>query len=218
MRLLASFAIAVCASVFANVHAADVASAPDRVRPILLGSRLPDAPLRTIEGQPTSLVKAVGGRPAVLVFYRGGWCPYCNLQLSNLRLIESDLHALGYRMIAISPDRPAELRRTLGKDRLDYTLLSDSSAAAIRAFGIAYRVDAATLGKYRGYGIDLEQASGEKHHALPVPAVYIVDRDGILQFSYVHPDYRIRVPSDVVLAAARAIAGEQQKLHPKPGA
>ena len=149
----------------------------------------------------------------MIVFYRGGWCPYCNLQLSGLRLIEKDLQTLGYQLIAISPDRPEELRKTLGKDKLTYTLLSDSSAETMKAFGIAYRVDPATLKKYRGYGMDIEKASGEIHHALPVPAVYVVDGDGILQFSYVHPDYRVRVPAEVVLAAARAIAQQHHKLH-----
>lgn len=213
MRLLVTI---VLAAFLGTVQAADFATAPDRVTPLLLGSALPDAPLRTVEGASTSLVKAVGGKPAVLVFYRGGWCPFCNLQLSNLRLIQKELTALGYQTIAISPDRPEELRKTLGKDALDYTLLSDSSARAIRAFGIAYRVDAATIARYKEYGIDLDASSGDTHHALPVPAVYIVDADGVLQFSYVHPDYRVRVPSDVVLSAARAIAEQREKLHPAP--
>ncbi|MEO5559199.1 MAG: peroxiredoxin-like family protein [Dokdonella sp.] len=214
MRLLVSFAFVALATLFGTAYAAELASAPDRVTPVLLGSHLPDAPLQTIDGQPTTLVKAVNGKPAVLVFYRGGWCPFCNLQLSNLRLIQKDLQSLGYQLIAISPDRPEELRKTLGHDELSYTLLSDSTAAAIKAFGIAYRVDAATLAKLTAFGIDLEKSSGESHHALPVPAVYIVDAEGILQFSYVHPDYRVRVPSDVVLAAARAISEQREKLHP----
>ncbi|MEP7043275.1 MAG: peroxiredoxin-like family protein [Dokdonella sp.] len=195
-------------------HAATIAASPDAVQPILLGSHLPDAAVRTIDGQPTSLSKAVGGKPAVLVFYRGGWCPYCNLQLSGLRLIEKDVQALGFQIIAISPDRPEELRKTLGKDQLNYTLLSDSSASAIEAFGLAYTVNASIQAKYREAGVDLEQYSGETHHILPVASVYIVDADGLLQFSYVHPDYRVRLPSEIVLAATRAIAAQRHKLHP----
>jgi peroxiredoxin len=137
--------------------------------------------------------------------------------LSGLRLIEKDVQALGYQVIAISPDRPEELRKTLGKDHLNYTLLSDSSASLIQAFGIAYTVDAEKQEQYRKYGVDLDKYSGETHHELPVPAVYVVDGDGILQFSYVHPDYRVRLPSEVVLAAARSIAEQHHKLHPKEG-
>ena len=155
------------------------------------------------------------GKPAILVFYRGGWCPYCNTQLSDLRLIIKDVEALGYQVIAISPDRPEELSRTMSRDKLDYTLLSDSKADALRAFGIAFRVDEATIEKYHGYGIDLEKASGETHHALPVPSVFIVDRGHILQFSFTHPDYRVRVPGSVILAAAKAIARNEQMVKPK---
>lgn len=195
-------------------HAAGVASSPQTVQPILLGNHLPDAAVRTMKGESTTLAKAVAGKPAVLVFYRGGWCPYCNLQLSGLRLIEKDVQALGFQIIAVSPDKPEQLLKTLGRDHLNYTLVSDSSAAAIEAFGIAYKLDDETLAKYRGYGIDLEEYSGESHHILPVPAVYIVDGNGVLQFSYVHPDYRVRVPAEVVLAAVRAIAAKKHELHP----
>ena len=182
------------------------------VAPLLLGNALPDVELRTLEGAPIALKDAVGGKPAALVFYRGGWCPYCNLQLSGLRLIRKDLDALGFQLIAISPDTPAELKKTLDKEALDYRLLSDSSAAAMRAFGVGYEVDAETLKKLSGYGIDLEKASGERHHVLPVPSVYLVDAKGTLQFSYVHPDYTVRLPEEVVLAAARAIDAQKHQL------
>lgn len=182
------------------------------ITPLLLGNPLPDVDLRTLEGAPITLKEAVGGKPAALVFYRGGWCPYCNLQLSGLRLIHKDLDALGFQLIAISPDTPTELKNTLKKDALDYRLLSDSSAAAMRAFGIGYEVDAETLKKLSGYGIDLEKASGERHHVLPVPSVYLVDAEGLLQFSYTHPDYKVRLPEEVVLAAARAIDSQKHRI------
>ena len=182
------------------------------VAPLLLGNPLPEVELRTLEDAPITLKDAVGGQPAALVFYRGGWCPYCNLQLSSLRLIRKDLDALGFQLIAISPDTPAELKKTVDKDALDYRLLSDSSAAAMRAFGIGYEVDADMLEKLAGHGIDLEQASGERHHVLPVPSVYLVDAQGMLQFSYVHPDYTVRLPEEVVLAAARAIDSQKHRL------
>ncbi len=210
--LMLALLLAVCGS----ANAAELAAAPDQIRPLLLGSKLPEVALATLDGKPTTLKAQVGGKPAILVFYRGGWCPYCNVQLSDLRLITQDAEALGYRILAISPDRPAELKRTLGKDKLDYTLLSDSKADALRAFGIGYRLDDATYAQYKTYGIDLEQASGAAHHALPVPSVFIVDGQGVLQFSYSHPDYKVRVPGSVVLAAAKAIAERKQELKPKP--
>lgn len=211
--LITSALLMICSAAFA---VNDLATAPDQIRPILLGSKMPDVKLATLANQPTTLKAQVGGKPAILVFYRGGWCPYCNLQLSELRLIQKQAQALGYRIIAISPDRPAELTKTLGDDKLEYTLLSDGKADALRAFGIGYRLDDATYAKYKGMGLDLETRSGgQPHHALPVPSVFIVDRDGLLQFSYSHPDYRVRVPGSVVLAAAKAIAERRQYLKPK---
>jgi peroxiredoxin len=170
--------------------------------------------MRSVAGEPTTLAAAIGGGPAVLVFYRGGWCPYCNVQLSGLRLIREPLQALGYQLIAISPDRPEALRESLANAELDYTLLSDAKAEAMISFGLAFRVDAETQEQYRGYGIDLAAAAGEDHGLLPVPAVYIVDGEGVLQFSYVHPDYRVRLPEAAVLAAAEAIAAQRHKVKP----
>lgn len=193
----------------------EFAASPEQVRPVLLASKMPDVAMTTLAGKPTTLKAIAAGKPVILVFYRGGWCPFCNLQLGDLRLIQKQTDALGYQMIGVSPDSPAELNRTLDKQQLKYTLLSDSKANAMRAFGIGYRLDAATIEKYKGYGIDLEKSSGEKHHALPVPSVFIADADGIIQFSYVNPDYKARVPSSVVLAAAQAIAKRKQYLSPK---
>lgn len=195
--------------------AAELAAGADQVRPILMGSKLPDVAVRTLSGEATTLARQVGGKPAILVFYRGGWCPYCNLQLSDLRLIEDRAKALGYQMIAISPDRPEELAKTLDAGDLTYTLLSDSQANAMKAFGIGFRVDAVTVAKYLTFGINLEAASGSKENALPVPSVFIVDGEGLLQFGYTHPDYTIRIPGNVILAAAEAIAERKDRLQPK---
>lgn len=195
--------------------AAELAAAATEIRPILLGSKMPNVALRTVAGEPTTLAAQVGGKPAILVFYRGGWCPYCNLQLSELRLIEAEAQALGYQLIAISPDRPEALSASLEEGDLTYTLLSDSQAEALKAFGIGFRVDDATAAKYKEYGIDLEAASGASHRALPVPSVFIVDGEGTLQFGYTHPDYTVRIPGDVILAAAKAIAERRDHVKPK---
>ena len=211
----------VAASPAPAVAAPDPAATPawpqsDRdVHPLLPGNPVPEATVRTLEGEALGLREALGGQPAVLVFYRGGWCPYCNTQLSGLRLIRGDLDALGFRLIAISPDSPEHLKKTLEDQTLDYTLLSDSGAEAMRGFGIGYEVDAATREKLTRYGIDLNARSGEAHHVLPVPGVFVVDGEGVVQFAYVHPDYTVRLPQDVVLAAAKAVKEQRYKVAPK---
>jgi peroxiredoxin len=182
-----------------------VAERADAVQPLLPGTPLPDVQVTTSAGDNASLRELAAGVPLIVVFYRGGWCPYCTLQLSQLADIEPELVELGYRILAVSPDRAAILAEGADATPATRTLLSDSSGAAARAFGIAYRVDAETVEKYRGYGIDLEAASGHDHHLLPVPAVFVVDAEGVIQFGYAHPDYRYRIPGDLILAAARTL-------------
>ncbi|MBW3637604.1 MAG: AhpC/TSA family protein [Armatimonadetes bacterium] len=174
------------------------------VNPAKIGTTLPPIALVDVKNQPFDLNAAVAKAPAVLVFYRGGWCPFCNAQLAALAKIEPQLKTLGYQIIAVTPDSPSELSRTLGKQPLSYTLLSDSKMSAARALGLAFRVDDETFKKYQGFGLDLEKSSGEKHHLLPVPAVYLVGKDGLLNFSYVNPNYKVRLNGDVLLAAAKA--------------
>jgi len=172
--------------------------------PLKVGDAIPAINLMTPTGESFDLQAAVKKQPLVIIFYRGGWCPYCNRHLSDLQTIDPQLQELGYTIIAISPDIPAELAKSSEKNGLGYTLLSDSSMAAAKAFGLAFTVDDATLVKYEGYGIDLEAASGEKHHMLPVPAVFIAGTDGIIDFAHSDENYKKRLASAKVLAAAKA--------------
>ena len=107
-------------------------------------------------------------------------------------------------MIAVSPDRPVELAKSLEAKGLDYELYSDSSLDTARAFGIVYQVDDATVARYRGYGIDLEAASGKSHHQLPVPSVFLVEAGGTIRWVYSNPDYKVRPDNAALLDAARA--------------
>ena len=106
--------------------------------------------------------------------------------------------------MAVSPDKPENLKPTSSKHKLGYALFSDAKSEAAMAYGIAFQVDQKTYEQYKGYGIDLEEASGEKHHLLPVPAVFLYGKSGKLEFEYVNPDYRIRLAPKVLLAAAQA--------------
>ena len=124
--------------------------------------------------------------------------------MGQLQKIAPQLIELGYQIIAVSPDRPEHLRESLAKNELGYTLLSDAKMTASLAFGIAFKVDDKTVELYKGYGIDLEASSGEKHHLLPVPAVFVVGRDREVKFQYADPDYKTRIDPDLLLAAARS--------------
>lgn len=126
------------------------------------------------------------------------------MQLGQLQKIEPSLIELGYQIIAISPDRPEKFRESIEKHKLSYLLLSDSKMNGAQAFGLVFKVDEKALEQYKKYGVDLEDASGEKHHLLPVPAVFVVGTDGIVKFEYVNPNYKVRLDPDVLLAAAKA--------------
>ncbi len=181
-----------------------------QVHPLGVGEKAPAYRLRRPDGQEADLGTLYRQKPTVLIFYRGGWCPYCNAHLGQIATVESELLSMGYQVLAISPDRPEELARTLDKQHLTYQLLSDSDAVLAQAFGLVFRVDEPTLEKYRGFGIDLELASGRDHHMLPVPAVYIVDITGIIRFAHWDADYKKRLKPEILLKAAGDIRSATQ--------
>ena len=168
-----------------------------------VGDSIPDVTLRAVEDKEVRLRKLVADKPAVLVFYRGGWCPFCNLHLQSLAGIQDDLAREGVQLIAISMDQPSKLRETMQKDKLDYTLLSDSDARAVKAFGISYKVDDATLEMLKTHNVDLDAATGNSNHILPHPAVFVVNTRGVIRFVHVNPDFKVRLEPSKVLEAAK---------------
>jgi len=182
------------------------AATAEETKPLKAGDRVPAATVRDMDGQAEELSALVATKPTVIIFYRGGWCPYCNTHLGALATIEPRLVKLGYQVLAISADRLGKVQETQEKSDFRYRLLSDSKMEAARAFGIAFKVDDATLEKYKGYGIDLEAASGETHHLLPVPSVFVVGTDGVIKFAYSNPNYKVRLEPEKVLAAAERAA------------
>jgi peroxiredoxin len=185
-----------------------VANAQTNSTPLKVGDAIPDVTLRTEENQPVSLRQLVSEKPTVLIFYRGGWCPFCNRHLQALAGIEDDVNQAGAQLLAISMDQPSKLKATPDREKLHYRLLSDSDATAIKAFGIAFKVDDATLEKYKNYGIDLEAASGRDHHLLPYPSVFIVSTNGVIRFAHVNPDYKVRLEPAKILQALHETTGQ----------
>ena len=180
-----------------------LAQAQTNSTPLKAGDAIPDVTLRTEDDKEVSLRKLVSEKPTVLIFYRGGWCPFCNRQLQSLAGIEDDLNKAGVQLLAISMDQPAKLKATPDREKFHYRLLSDSDATAATAFGIAFKVDDKTVEKYKGYGINLDVASGNDHHILPHPAVFIANTNGVIRFAHVNPDYKVRLEPAKVLEAAR---------------
>ncbi|MEO0972978.1 MAG: peroxiredoxin-like family protein [Pseudomonadota bacterium] len=213
MRPLLAPLVLALSFVLASANGA-VPDAPTAVSPLLVGAKAPAFTLHTAEDEPYIFNPDQLERPVLLAFYRGGWCPYCNTQLMGMRAIEDDLEALGYDLLFASADSVQTLAKEVAQMRLEgeddepapsYALLSDASMAVAESYGIAFRLDDATVEKYKGYGIDIEVASGYDHHTLPVPAVFLIDTSGVIRFSYVSPDYRYRVDSRLLLTAAEVV-------------
>lgn len=182
----------------------DIHASADQVQPLLAGMMAPDFTLKDVKGEDFKFIAAGLDKPVVLTFFRGGWCPYCNLHLSEMRKAEAQLKDMGFDIWFISIDKPEMLLESLDDPDIGYTIYSDSSLQATRAFGLAFQLDDELVKKYVTYGIDLEKASGENHHVLPAPATYIIGKDGVINFVYVNPNYKVRLHPDVLLAAANA--------------
>ncbi|HTV51539.1 MAG TPA: peroxiredoxin-like family protein [Steroidobacteraceae bacterium] len=185
---------------------AQLAPSAQAARPLQVGNRAPDFTARRADGSRYEFSAAHLGQPYVLIFYRGGWCPYCNLQLADLHLVEPRLRKAGFGVIFLSTDRPALLYSSLKESDIDYTLLSDPELQAAQAFHIAFHLDDQQYADQLKWGVDLEQTTGTKAHALPVPSVFIVDASGIIRFVYSNPDFRVRLKAQELWRAALPFA------------
>lgn len=199
-------------ALFLKTGFAVVAPEAADVRPLLIGASVPAAALQAADGSEIKASDLAAQKPTLFIFYRGGWCPFCTAHLSELMDIEDQLTAFGYQIVAISPDIPEKFQETAKDKSLSYTIYSDGAMKTAEAFGVAFRLDKATLERYKGYGIDLVANSGGKNKdVLPVPAVFLTDKAGKVVFTYVNPDYRYRVPGKVLLAAAEAALTHEPK-------
>ncbi|MEL7536933.1 MAG: peroxiredoxin-like family protein [Pseudomonadota bacterium] len=172
------------------------------VQPLTVGDTAPDFDALTPAGDTFAFRAGELEAPTMLIFYRGGWCPYCNRHLSELRDAVPQLKQAGVEVYFLSADRPGLLVDSLEDDVPDYQLLSDASLEVGRRFGVAFRVNDETVEKYKTYGIDLEASSGFDHHQLPVPAVFLIGKDGTIDFAHANPDYKVRLAPAELLAAA----------------
>jgi len=209
---LGLLAVALCLSVSVSLLSKvapmekPVYDKPDQVQPLKVGDKIADGLLKDVDGKDVALGELVARKPSVIIFYRGGWCPFCNLQMSQLVKIEPELADMGYQILAITPDSPESLRASLEKEKINYTLLSDPTMKVTQAFGLAYHMGDAMVAALKGYGNDIDRATGNALHELPVPAAYVVDTKGAIHFLYYNPDFKVRVnPQELMLAAKRAL-------------
>ncbi len=203
----------VCSTSLQYGHA-DVpfAATADEIQPLAVGDSAPRFTVRTIDDERFEFDPRTLERPVVLISFRGGWCPFCNMHLSELRHAIPEISEMGVDVLFLSGDRPELLYSSLSGqtqgyiDGLNYTILSDADAQAAIALGIAFRASDRTMQRRHDKGDDIEDSSMARHGVLPVPAVFAVNRDGIITFAAANANYKVRIPTDQLLAAAREVA------------
>jgi peroxiredoxin len=163
------------------------------------GQRIPDFELPDATGRTVRSADLLAKGPLVLSFYRGHWCPYCNLELKALQRRLPEIRAKGATLVGISPQTPDQSLSTQQKNELEFPVLSDRGNQVARRFGLAFKLDASLEPIYRGFGVDLQAHNGDDSKELPVPATYVIAADGTVVDVYVDVDYRRRLDPDVIL-------------------
>jgi peroxiredoxin len=169
-----------------------------------VGSRAPEFVLPDAQGVDVALSELRAHGPVVLCFYRGGWCPYCNLELRAYAERMDAFTQAGVRVVALSPQTPEATLTHAERTGLPFTVLSDVGNVVAAAFGIVHHVPVELAEMYAAHGHDLagDNAQDPSAISLPLPATYVIDQDGTVVFAAVSADYTERADPDVVLAAA----------------
>lgn len=170
-------------------------------RALAVGDEMPAFELPNARGEPVRSARLVGRGPLIVTFYRGGWCPYCNLELRAYQAALGRIRALGADVVAISPELPDRAVDTAARNAIGFEVLSDAGNAVARRFGLVFRLSDELVDIYRRNGNDLERHNGDGSWELPVPGTFVIDRGGRVALADVDPDYTRRLdPSEVVRA------------------
>lgn len=159
-----------------------------------IGDKIEDMILLNNLGDKVSIMEVLGKQPAIISFYRGTWCPYCNLELSTYNKLLKDKNKI--KMIAISPERPES---SINVENLNFEVLSDIDNKFAKKLNLTFDITEAIESIYDGFGINLEKSQGKKSRILPIPATYIVDSSGVIVYAYIDADYTKRAePKEVI--------------------
>ena len=169
------------------------------------GDRLPEFTLKNAVGKSVKSIDLLAKGPVVLAFYRGGWCPYCNLELRALQAALPDIQAAGAQLVAIAPETPDNSLTTQEKNDLSFEVLSDIGNQVARELGLVFTVPEYLRPIYEKFGIDIVAHNGDENFELPVPATYIVTPQGEIVHHFVNIDYRQREDPERILAVLKQL-------------
>ncbi len=166
----------------------------DKPTGLKVGDKAPAFKAPDHNGNVVDLYTLLQKGPVVLIFYRGAWCPYCNKEMSEL---QDSLHYIiekGANVIAITPETNNNINKTIKKTKASFSIIHDEGYDIMNLYKTTFTVDSSTVEKYKKWNIDLEGANGNKDHILPVPATYVIGKDGLIKYVFFDSDYKKRAP------------------------
>ena len=164
-----------------------------------------DFTLSNAKGEPVSSEALRGAGPVVLSFYRGGWCPYCSMELKALQDVNAEIKALGASLIAISPQMPDASLSTAEKNELEFEVLSDVNSSVADQYGLTFSLAEDLRPIYKNWGADVAAVNDDPDCKLPLPATYVIDQDGKIVHSFTNEDYTERLEPDQILESLREL-------------
>ncbi len=171
-----------------------------------IGTSAPRFVLPDARGGKLSLDDKLADGPVVLSFYRGAWCPVCNAELRGLQEALPQIRAFGASLVAISPQAPDASAAFVERLDLGFDVLSDADQGVIRAYGLQFELPEPLRPLYERMNMDLTQHNADGSWYLPVPATFVLDRDGVVRARHVDPNYRERMKPEAIVAALDALA------------
>ena len=162
------------------------------------GDQYLDFTLKNAQGTEVQLSEVLAKGPIVLTWYRGGWCPYCNMQLRAFQQILPEIESLGAELVALTPELPDNSLSTQEKNELSFEVLTDEDNTIAKQYGLVFKLTPEVSVYYKD-AFDLEVYNGNTTDELPLAATYVIDRDGVIKYAFLDADYRVRAePSEVL--------------------
>lgn len=172
---------------------------------IKVGQKLPDGKLTTLTGERVEIEQLINGKPLVISFYRGGWCPYCNLELQGLESISNEIRALGSNIIAVSPESISHTKQTKEKNDVSFDILSDEGSFFAKKLGLVFTLPKSLQDIYLTFNIDVEKHNGESKFELPIPTTLIVKPNKEIVYIFADGDYTNRSEPGSILKILREL-------------
>lgn len=165
------------------------------------GDKIPTIELPNATGKIISIQEQIKKGKVIIAFYRGGWCPYCNLELKALQEILPQIKEKGASLIAITPETPNNSLNTIEKNNLEFEVLTDKDNKTASKFNLTYKLPKELLDIYLNFGINLEKSNDNQLGELPIAATYVVDTKGTIIFDYIKEDYKLRASTEAIIAS-----------------